>query len=364
MEIRARTRTREGNIAAIVGLSMVVLLSFAALTIDLGYGRLVQQQLQNASEAGARAGSLRLNGTEEGLTAARTTAAAMAAQNTAGGESVVLADEDITLGVWDSAAGTFTASNDPLVVNTVQVTARIDELALFLAPAAFARETIPVAGTTRAMAMMQGAGEVECYIPMALPDCIIEREGVEGIQDLTIQLNPPGVDNVGWGRANGTPSADWARDQWGNCETSGSAEVGDPVGLGNGAMIPALTELVNQVNSSATVWDPAKWGALPAQMDGSSISPTSYGRTFEGPIMVIDGGDEFCTGSGGSFTGSLPLKGFMWASIYDVANRGGAVPNRNIRLRVDTSTTYDLGTSGGGEEYGVVSTSPVMVRND
>ncbi|MES2645023.1 MAG: TadG family pilus assembly protein, partial [Myxococcota bacterium] len=134
MPIRARTPAREGNIATIVALGAVVLLSFAALTIDLGYGRLVQQQLENASEAGARAGSLRLDGTEAGLTAARVTAASMAAQNFAGGGTVVLADDDIVLGVWDATAGTFTPSSDPLQVNTVQVRARIDELALHAYP--------------------------------------------------------------------------------------------------------------------------------------------------------------------------------------------------------------------------------------
>jgi hypothetical protein len=364
MPIRARTHPREGNIATIVALGAVVLLSFAALTIDLGYGRLVQQQLENASEAGARGGSLKLDGTEAGLTAARITAASMAAQNIAGGGSVVLADEDIVLGVWDATTGTFTPSSDPLQVNTVQVRARIDALGLFLTPAAFARDTIPVSGMTRAMAMSQGAGEVQCYIPLALPDCVVDREGVEGIQDLTLQLNPPGVDNVGWGRANGSPSASWARDMFGDCESSGAASVGDPVGLGNGAMIPALTELVTQINGSDTTWDPTKWGTLPARMTGSSITPPNYGRTFEGPIMVVDTGDEYCTGSGGSWTGNRPLKGFMWASIYDVKNSGGAVAERNIRLRVDTSSLHDLGTSSGGPDYGVVSTTPVMVRND
>ncbi|MFN7145052.1 MAG: pilus assembly protein TadG-related protein, partial [Myxococcota bacterium] len=59
----ARVSRRRGNTATIVALSMTGLIGFAALTIDMGYARLVHQQLENTSEAAARAGAARLDGT-------------------------------------------------------------------------------------------------------------------------------------------------------------------------------------------------------------------------------------------------------------------------------------------------------------
>ncbi len=363
MPIRTRASARGGNAAVIVAIGSVVLLAFAALTLDLGYARLVQQQLENASEAAARAGSLRLDGTVSGLTAAQETAVAVAAENDAGGARVALAEEDVVLGVWDDATGTFTPSADPTLVDTIEVHARIDALALFLAPAVFARGTIPVASTTRVLARTAGAGAVGCFIPLALPDCVVEREGVEGMMDLTLVLNPPGVDNVGWGRPNGTPNASWIKSQIGDCEASGEAAVGDPVGLQNGVVTSGLAELADEIESSATSWDPAKWGTLPTRMSGSAVSASKYGRTYEGPIMVVDGGSEYCTGSGGSFTHDLPLKGFLWAAIFDVKT-SGAAEGKTLELRIDTSGYHDVGTAAGGPDYGVIRRlSPRMVRS-
>lgn len=358
----SRSRARQGNVVIILALSGVVLLGFAALTVDIGYGRLVQQQLQNASEASALGASLRLDATDAGVTAARATALAVAAQNTAGGAPVVLADSDIVFGVWDDVAGTFTVSTDAAEIDTIQVRAQIDDLALFLAPAAFAQETMAVGAQTRARAMTKGAGAVNCFLPLAIPSCLVEREGINGIMALTIKLNPDGKDNVGWGRPNGTPNADWSKSQIAKCEAGGEAEVGDPVGLQNGAVASAIDEFAGAIENSKTKWDPDKWGPLPpTQMPGSSVQKKYYGQTFEGPIMVVDAPPEYCT-TGGSFTGSLPLKGFMWAAVFD-AKKTGNVEEKNILLRVDTSEYYNFGTRGGGEDYGVVSTRPVMVRN-
>jgi Flp pilus assembly protein TadG len=59
----------------------VVLLGFAAITIDVGYQRIVRNQLENITDAAAHAGAHSLDGTDVGATAARTAAQLVASEN-------------------------------------------------------------------------------------------------------------------------------------------------------------------------------------------------------------------------------------------------------------------------------------------
>ena len=61
--------------------------------------------------------------------------------------------------------------------------------------------------------------------------------------------------------------------------------------------------------------------------------------------------DGFCS-SPGPMNGTYPVSGFVWGAIYDVATSGPAA-QRTIRMRVDTSGSYDFGTHEGGTDYGV-----------
>ncbi len=359
-------RSRSGNIAVILALLLTVLLGFAALTIDIGYARVIQAQLQNTSEAAAHAGTLDLDGTEEGLTAARATAVRVAGQNRVAGEPFALAGNasndaagELVLGIWDEEARTFTASEDAASVNTVQVRAALASVGMFFSPVAFGRASIPVAAVTRVMAIDSGAGAVECFIPLALPDCLIDLDEVDALQDLTLKLTPTGVDNVGWGRPNGNVNAAWTRDQMNDCDQDGEAAVGDPVFLQNGAIGSAMQALATRISTSGTTWDVSRWGALPARMAGSSISAANYGKTYEGPVMIFDGGDEYCTGSGGAFNQSEPITGFLWGALYDVKASGNP---KDLKLRLDVESDHNMGTSGGGPDYGVIAqAAPRMI---
>ncbi|MCP4809422.1 MAG: TadE/TadG family protein [Proteobacteria bacterium] len=91
---------RRGNFAIIVALVFTVLLTFAALAIDVSYIRMARLQAQNAADAGAHAGmvALRDSGDED---EARDIATAVAAQNLVAGKSVTLEDDNIVFGEWD-----------------------------------------------------------------------------------------------------------------------------------------------------------------------------------------------------------------------------------------------------------------------
>ena len=64
-------RRRDGSYAVIFAITLVVLLGFAAITIDVGYQRVVRNQLENITDASAHAGAHSLDGTNVGATAPR-----------------------------------------------------------------------------------------------------------------------------------------------------------------------------------------------------------------------------------------------------------------------------------------------------
>ena len=55
MRVRSKLNNEKGAVAVIVALLLVVLLGIAAFAIDIGYGRVVRNQLQNAADAAALA---------------------------------------------------------------------------------------------------------------------------------------------------------------------------------------------------------------------------------------------------------------------------------------------------------------------
>ena len=106
---------RRGAVAALVVISLTVLVGMAALTIDVGYIQLTRQQLQTAADASSMAGAIELPNEAGAAAAARQFAELNHPNN-----GMVLADADILLGNWNSDQGTFVTGGDP--INAVQVT--------------------------------------------------------------------------------------------------------------------------------------------------------------------------------------------------------------------------------------------------
>lgn len=360
-------RRRDGSYAVIFAITLVVLLGFAAITIDLGYQRIVRHQLENITDAAAHAGAHSLDRTEVGATAARTAAQLVASENHVADGTVTLdlntdnaTDGDIVLGTWDFSAGEFTASADPSLIDTVQVRSTLD-LGTFFAKSAFGRATMSAQATSYAYKPQgEGAGEVTCFLPIAIADCMFDLYSEEDLQSIDLALNPAGVDNVGWARPGATPNANWVRSQIQNCQGDGALAVGDSVGLNNGVITSALSELGSAINSSSTTWDTDAWGTIPGQASRSDVSKANYGKTLEGVIVIFDGGPDYCTGKGGSFNGSEIVSGFVFGAVYDVVNSGPA-KDKNISVRIDLSAERELGTKGGGRDAGVIYQPPVRI---
>lgn len=289
---------RRGNYAMVLLLALLVLLGFVSLVVDLGYQRVVGLQLQHGVEAAAHAGAAYLEQTDAGVTYARETARDVGALALVDGQplevdGVATARGWATseVGVWDGA--TFTAGGDLAEINALQVVGHND-LDTLIARLAFGRNHMGVNAVATAVAPPPtGAGRVNCFLPIAIPDCLLTDNGPAGLQDLTLRFSPAGTDNAGWANPNGPVSASYIRDQLGACDHSGEAEVGEPVSLQSGVVASALSELVTAVEGSATSWNPDLWGPLPSRDPHSGIASARYGNTLEGVVFLFDGGADY-----------------------------------------------------------------------
>ena len=100
------TSPRRGASAIVIAISAGVMFAFVGLVVDFGIARLVQSQLQAATDVAAVAGARRLDGSAAGVAAARATAVDVAAANYALNDPVQVdpnadndPDGDVVLGV-------------------------------------------------------------------------------------------------------------------------------------------------------------------------------------------------------------------------------------------------------------------------
>jgi hypothetical protein len=114
-----------------LAVSLVVLLSFAALAVDISWLRFAQFQAQNAADAGAHAALVELRSTFS-ESAARTRASQLVVANAVAGEAAAADPSvDITFGIWDfdlaetNPEMAYTEGGDPF--NAVSVTVRREE---------------------------------------------------------------------------------------------------------------------------------------------------------------------------------------------------------------------------------------------
>jgi hypothetical protein len=129
-------RERRGNIVVLAAVSIVLVFAFAAFAIDVGYMTMTRSQLQNAADAAALAGGMKLI---DGLgpkpvssttveTSARQAAVDLASRNGAGDVNSVYLDgtADIELGrrVWNFTTQSWSESWGTAPYDLIRVTAR------------------------------------------------------------------------------------------------------------------------------------------------------------------------------------------------------------------------------------------------
>lgn len=353
---------RRGNYTWLLVLTLPVIFGFAAVAVDLSYQKVVRAELQAAADIAAAAGAEQLDGTSEGMAAALDAAVRAAARNDAHRASVVLPHQNVVFGYWDKETRAFVDATDPELVDAVRVWIREDDIETTFGSIAFREPEVAAEGRSAAVQPPDTpAGQMSCYLPLAVPECTFERYSKAQLANLTLKLNPAGVDNVGWARVGGNPNADWVRDQIRDCEQDGTVRVGDMVHLGNGVLTTDLREIATAIKDSDTDWRTEVWGALPAKHSGSAIPTSSYGQTWEGPIIVFEGGPEYCEGMGGPYNGEELVVGFAWAAVYDVRTSGAAT-DKNLWVRLDPMTERPIARKGGGRvDGGLLYDEPVAL---
>lgn len=357
-----RSRRSRGNYSGMLVLSLPTLIGSGALVVDLSTQKVVRTQLQAVADISAMAGTDLLDGTSEGVEAARAAAIRAALRNEVNGAPVALVTDNLQIGAWDGEVGRLDTQAAVEEMDSIQVAADLDGVPATLASLVFDRDHLSVRGASTGFKPPDDAASaVGCYLPIAIPSCLFQHYTTDQLQDVTLVLNPAGVDNMGWGRVGGHPNANFLRDQIWDCEQDGIIGIGDEVGLQNGVVSSAMAEVRSAIVASTTRWDTEAWGPQPARMSGSALSAAEYGRTLEGAIIIFDGGAGYCQGSGGPFNGYEPLVGFAWAVVYDVRTSGGA-SQKNMKMKIDTLVDRSVGLRGGGGFFaGVTYDNPALI---
>lgn len=134
----SRINDQRGAVAAIVAVTLTVLLAMTALALDIGHALVARNELQNAGDAAALAGARALgvmygnmSGSLTGytltsgdVTTIKNAASVAGADNRAAGVTVTVAANDIAIGNWNAATRTFTPT--AVLPRAVRVTTRRD----------------------------------------------------------------------------------------------------------------------------------------------------------------------------------------------------------------------------------------------
>ncbi len=351
---RAR-RGRRGS-AMIVALALVPLAGMGALVVDIGAAYIAYAELQAGVDASSLAGAAHLDQSEGSVERARDTAREFARLNTVRGEPIRVDEDAIQIGTLVDEV--FFETDEDLLASHIRVTGQVPGgIGTLFASFAFDQDTLHVGVTTQARGPEKvGAGAVDCYLPIAIPDCSLDRDDIELVH---LQTSDNNNDNMGWAKVGGgNPSASEVRNQLeGQCD-HGESTTQDIVGLNNGEIATVFQEVRRQIDGSDETWEVEKWGLLPEQMDGSTV--THYGNVVQGPIMLFETPDEGECGEQIQFNGDQPITGFGWGVVYDVRDIGSY---KNLRLRVDFTNEYEVGTAPGGLMTNITVVTPPTLED-
>ena len=183
-----KIRNQKGATLIVVGLSLVALIGFAALAIDVGYLYAARNELQNIADASALAGARKLGVIYKSLTdeeqrnficdksVIMAVVKDIAFKNKAAGKSIIVSDDDVVIGKWvewKALAPGVPKADNLTHPDAVHVTARRDDLANGPVATFFAKvlniDTVNVsAAATAALSGKSTAGPGEMKVPVGI----------------------------------------------------------------------------------------------------------------------------------------------------------------------------------------------------
>ncbi|HEX9882809.1 MAG TPA: pilus assembly protein TadG-related protein [Desulfobaccales bacterium] len=248
---------QKGAVVVVTAFSLLAILGFAGLAVDLGYLYVVKCELQRAADAGAMAGAraiypFPLNSATLPLNplcaAALTQGRTIAQANLADGASPTVGT--IQTGAWDWNAGQFTqgCAANPFT-NTVALTTRRDNLSLVLMGLlGFG----PINLSASSIAVMDWVGSLEQGA--AFPMVLGKKYAQKG--EVYIYLNPDPLDAGGWYTKDPqVPNNNIVRGYLDNPATVPAIKQGEMVNMNNGAWANVLAKIQSSYLGK-TVWLP------------------------------------------------------------------------------------------------------------
>jgi Flp pilus assembly protein TadG len=356
-----RSPARRASFLVLLAVGIVVLCGMTAITVDLGSLYLADQELTQAADAAALAGSSHIDGTNDGLVRARAAAIAVAGMNEVRQQPVALTAADMQFGVWTPATSTFTEVSSVADINALRIATEITDIPTPFAAAAFVRGD----GTVHATAIAvrpppEPIARTHCFLPIAVPKCradALEQGGSPAVR--SFHLANDSDDDIAWAHpdnpnAHNVELALLAAANGQCIDASAELDEGDPVALSNGVVASNLHTLRDILRASADPWDADLWGPKPEQDPTSAIPEIQYPGlgVLQGPIAVFDEEGQVCGSV--KFNQSSPLDRLAWGVIFDVYAGPGSHKGFQVLLDFD----HDFEAPGTGQGGGNVVAQP------
>lgn len=285
----AFTRRRRAVAAVITMVMTMVLVGFAALTVDVGYMYNLATDMQNSADAAALAGASALKDSQYDAYEARALAIVAKHHETQG--SFALDDQIIEMGRWDKALQTFTIlpPEQANSANAIRVVAMRIEAALFFA-AVMGVETTNVSREA---------------IAMVSPSC----NGIWGLNGIDV---PGSVSIDSYDSTAGAYSAGSAEHNGDVCSNGdirvyGSADIhgdvlstsGDVTLVGGAAFVSGVTEAQLDLVGAPTI----DFGDIATNNDNGTIGLTDFGNDpLDNTSISVPGSWDLILGSGENLT--------------------------------------------------------------
>lgn len=342
-------RDDKGATAVIVAVSLVMLLSMGALTIDIGHSLVARNELQNASDAAALAGVRQIGLIYEGLPPFQqysytlsnpapviSAVQTVAGQNQAAGVPITINTGDIHIGQWNDAAKTFTVTN--AFPNAVRVTSRRDAsangpISTFLANVMGIKSVSVNSSATAALTFISTSLPGKLNVPFAISSQWFTNFGC----NQPIRFYPTGtpIGCAGWDTfLDSPPNANTLRNiidglDKGTYTSPATTAGATSLNFIGGTVASAFPNLIKLFNDQKPAGDPTVWEVfVPVYQDTSCANPT-------GPKMIV---------------------GYATANITNVTG----APTKQIDAVVTCNSVQ--GGQGGGPNFGTTASIPGLVQ--
>lgn len=347
-----------GAVAVTVAILSVVLLSFAALTLDIGNAMIARNELQNVADASALAGARQLGVIYQALpqgtpyttytlsdpSAVVNAVTGVASNNQARQVAITINSADIVIGVWNSGPRTLTPGN--VGATGVRVTARRDgaangPVATWLA-GVMGINSMNVQAT--ATAALTGSGVVApggANAPFGLDQLIFNNPAYCGTPIQFYPTNNPPQGCAGWQTFDQNPP---------NANTERQIVQGltpNPPTYTSPQITAGQTSLEYIGGNVASVF-PSLINLYTAKRVPDASSPSGYCWNVVVPVYP----NQNCANPNTAMT----VIGFASACVWNVQG----VPTQQIDARVTCGQVTN--GQGGGGDFGTLGSIPGLVE--